>query len=340
MLQQEFIFEENENDCHASTVLELAGNRFLAAWFEGKKEGDDSCAIRFAIREENGVWTLPRTAAKVEPVAHWNPVLFRNDLGEIFLYFKVGRQIADWKTYVMSSSDEAVHWSTPVELVPGDDSGGRGPVKNPPILNSAGHIVAPASTEREGRWRAFVDISADHGKSWMKSAEIPIPEVRVDDRYRHYRLGTIQPALWESADGTLHMFLRSNNHAIYRSESHDGGISWCEAYPTKLPNNNSGLSLTQFRGGRLLLAANLCASNWGCRHILSLIASDDNGETWSKPVTLAQCLPGDIRPGVQAEFSYPTLITQSDEKHFALTYTWHRKKIVFATGDADMLFPG
>ncbi|WP_052737040.1 exo-alpha-sialidase [Paenibacillus algorifonticola] len=39
------------------------------------------------------------------------------------------------------------------------------------------------------------------------------------------------------------MLLRSTEGFIFRSDSNDDGRTWCQAYPTPLPNNNSGIDV-------------------------------------------------------------------------------------------------
>lgn len=87
--------------------------------------------------------------------------------------------------------------------------------------------------------------------------------------------GVIQPALWQSSPFDFHCLMRSSGGYIYRSDSGDGGQTWCEAYPISLPNNNSGI-----------------------RSPLSIAVSEDNGYSWIK------CLDLETEP---AEFSYPYL---------------------------------
>jgi len=77
--------------------------------------------------------------------------------------------------------------------------------------------------------------------------------------------GVIQPTLWESEPGKVHMLLRSTESKIYRSDSSDGGKTWCTAYPTELPNNNSGIDLTRLQNGNLVLAYNPVEKDWGAR---------------------------------------------------------------------------
>lgn len=73
-------------------------------------------------------------------------------------------------------------------------------------------------------------------------------DVAVSEQSFHGR-GVIQPTLWESSPGTVHMLLRSTEGSIYRSDSTDGGVSWCPPYDTGLPNNNSGIDLDRLPNG-------------------------------------------------------------------------------------------
>lgn len=74
--------------------------------------------------------------------------------------------------------------------------------------------------------------------------------------------GVIQPTLWESSPGHIHMLLRSTRGAIFRSDSIDYGATWSVARATSLPNNNSGIDLVSMQDGTLILALNLVNGNW------------------------------------------------------------------------------
>ncbi len=304
-------------ECHASSLLPLRHGGFLAVWFGGSKEGNDDVGIWGAIRRDG--WTAPFPIAKLCDEPHWNPVLFRERSGRIALFFKVGRTIQDWRTWRTTSDDEGVHWSAAAELVPGDSEGGRGPVKNKPIELSDGAILAPASVERE-QWRAFTDRSTDGGKSWQRSATV---EMEAPDGVQ-----AIQPTLWESAPGMVHMLLRTSAGTIFRSDSRDGGRSWGKAYPAGLPNNNSGIDLAKFPDGTLALCANPAGTNWGPRNRLALFFSQDNGIHWSEPF--------DLENEPDGEFSYPAVIALPGDG-LAVTYTWRRRGIVFFRAALDEL---
>ena len=142
--------------CHASTVLPLPDGTVLSAWFGGSYEGEGDTSI-WTARRADGVWSVPVPIAHVEE-PHWNPVLQRLPDGAIRLYYKVGAVIAQWRTMVCASRDGGRTWDIPRELVPGDQSGGRGPVRSKVIQLSSGRLLAPNSTEL-GPWTAYADRS-------------------------------------------------------------------------------------------------------------------------------------------------------------------------------------
>jgi len=327
---KEDIYPLGPEFCHAATILNLSDGRFVVAWFAGLKEGDNSVGIKLSVRNMDGCWQLPVVIAKIKYVAHWNPVLFRLPSKQIALYFKVGKEIPHWQTYVMYSDESLQEWTEPVELVRGDRIGGRGPVKNPPICLKSGRLLAPASLE-EGSWRAFMDISDDGGKNWHKSSFIPTEKLSIDDSICGNSLGLIQPTLWESEPGIVHALLRSNNGVIYRSDSLDGGESWCQAYGTALKNNNSGICLAQFSDGSLLLVCNPTSGNWASRNILTCYTSEDNGTTWRRGRDLENTPVAEEKHHVNAiEYSYPTVIALPD-KSFSVVYSkrFHANSISF-----------
>ena len=314
LIQNGFIFDDPipVPECHASTILKTGKDRFVAAWFGGTKEANPDVMIWSSVYR-NGKWSAPRCLTAEEGIQHWNPVLFRLDNKRIRLYYKLGYPIAQWKTMMLGSTDEGETWTYLGEMVPGDVSGGRGPVKNKAIRTQNGRILAPGSTE-ELPWRPFVDVSDDNGETWTK-CDIPLTGPHAQD------FNLIQPSLWESAPGKIHAFIRSNRGRIYRSDSEDNGSSWCNAYCTELPNNNSGLDCVQMENGHLILVCNPIGLNWGARTPLSVLLSDDNGATFTKVLDL-------VTEDNDGEFSYPAII--ADQNHLYITYTCRRKKICFA----------
>lgn len=325
---KEFIFKDGMpfESCHASNLCVLKDGNILAAWFAGSKEGADDVAIWISKRD-SGVWSFPVKTACEKQLPHWNPILFVKEDGTVLLFYKVGRILSEWYTKLIISKDNGSTWSKPIELVEGD-SGGRGPVRNKIIKLSNGNLLAPGSTEN-GIWKAFADISVDGGKTWVKSSDIEIKGMKymdpkniisdipvTDQSFKG--AGVIQPTLWESQKGVVHALLRSTEGKIYRSDSMDSGRTWSYAYPTVLPNNNSGIDVVKLDNGVLVLAYNPVGVNWGKRTPMQLSVSFDNGITWANDLVLEN---------EEGEYSYPAIIT--DGKYIYVSYTWKRKKIAF-----------
>lgn len=289
--------------CHASTHCRLPDGRIMAAWFGGEHEKANDVEI-WASYLENGRWSEPFVMSEITDRACWNPVLYA-DGSNVTLYFKRSKRISSWKTYVRRSCDGGVTWSDEEELCQGDESGGRGCVKNPPIKLRDGRLLEGASHESEdGKiWRAFFDISSDGG----------LTRERTD--YIKCDTGLIQPTMWEDDSG-IHAFFRSNGGFIYRADS-DDAVHWSDAYRTVLPNNNSGICIAQ-NDGRQYLAYNPVGSDWGARTPLTVSELTDGGS----PVRVCDL---EREPG---EYSYPTITAH--DGILSVTYTWKRRTVVYA----------
>lgn len=331
--QHEYVFADERpfQSCHASTLVVLPNGDIVAAWFAGSVEGADDIAIWCSRRGANG-WCAPYKIADEENVPLWNPVLFADSDGTVILYYKVGKEIPRWKTYVQTSQDGGVTWTNPRELVENDESGGRGPVKNKLIVLRDGTWAAPASAEGD-LWDAFADLSVDGGATWSRSEWVPLRRadrsaLKISDSEDAFvppvpitsfeGKGVIQPTLWESAPGVVHMLLRSSAGYVYRSDSRDGGRTWSVGYPTELPNNNSGLDLTALDDGTLFVIYNPVKGNWAARTPLVIRMSRDNGSSWSDELVLEND---------SGEYSYPAIVSQG--RTLYLTYTWKRERIAF-----------
>lgn len=328
MITRSFVSVDQGTQCHASTVA-VAGGHPVVAWFAGTREGTPDNRIHVA--GPSGVRVLDTG----RDVAHWNPVLAPGPDGALWLFCKAGARISEWITLVTRSHDGGTSWEPVRELVPGDRTGGRGPVKNPPLPTPDGLWLAPASVEEWGerpRWSPFVDVSADGGHTWERA---PIPVDRSDLR----GAGHIQPALWWGASGPVAL-MRSTEGRAHRSDSPDGGRTWTTAAPTDLPNGNSGLAAVALPSGRVACVHNPSASDWGPRCPLVVSVSDDDGWTWRQVLILddgaTQLEPaGGFAPGDggvvtsgAGEYSYPTAVLDGDR--LLVSYTWQRRGIVLA----------
>lgn len=298
---------------HASTVIKLDNGNLVSAWFGGSQEGGKDVRIWYSIKSGND-WSKPKSVPTDDNAAHYNPVL--HNFGDyIRLFYHVGSSPSDWVTKYVDSYDGGNTWTWPQELVPGDTSGGRGPVKNQCLVRDDGVIIAPASTE-QGQWKAFFDISYDGGKTWTKTDYVEA----VDEEGNLVEM--IQPTLWQDKDGNIHAMFRTLAGWIYRSDSYDGGITWCKAYSTGLMHGSSGIDCTMTDDGKLWLVYNPCGVRQR-RHQLLVSVSEDNGKTWEDVTYLQRSIL------FFTEYSYPTVISDGNTLH--ITYTWNRFHIKHAT---------
>lgn len=340
-INQQLIMPEEQTwfgNCHSSTIVKVGKNEYLSAYMAGECEGKPDMAI-WISRCVDGIWLQPEKIMGVYRFPHWNPVLYF-DGTTVTLIFKVGPSVPLWYSMISESKDLGKTWSVPREAVPGDYQP-RITSRNKIIRGSNGYLYGPCSIETEKYWDSYIDISKDNGRTWSKHA-IPFNhDLRQEDKnggswngLAQGALwendlstvlkwdGIIQPTIWESSAGMFHALLRSTRGHIYRTDSTDYGDTWCEAYPTDIPNNNSGIDIAKMDDGTLVLAYNPVSGNWSARSPISLSISEDNGNTFSKPVHL------ETRDG---EFSYPAIL--ADGSHVYMTYTYKRKSIVFCTFD-------
>ena len=301
--------------CHASHFTILDDGRIFCVCFYGTKESHDDVRIFGTFRETDGTWSEPFPISEDDGIAHWNPVLFQRNDGTHMLFYKIGKKIPYWKTYCRISKDNCKTWSDSFELVSGDETGGRGPVRNKAIYLSDGSILAPASTE-QGEWRCFFDRSTDNGKTWTRTDYLSIQK---DMQGKYESLdghGIIQPTVWQSEDG-FHALMRSTEGWIYRTDSIDT-IHWCEPYKTSVPNNNKGIDLAQTPDGRLFLVCTPIGID-NVRTPLSLLVSSDNGKSFS--------LYSQLETTATGKFLYPAVRYADGCLH--ITYTWNYKMIAY-----------
>ena len=297
---------------HASSIVELKNGDLMAAWFGGSAEGAPDVAIWGSKHTSKG-WSDPKELAREQNTPCWNPVLFHSKNGLLWLYYKFGPSPSEWTAARKFSTDEGTNWSA-AERLP---AGLIGPVRAKPLVLTDGTIVSGSSIESYHSWAAWIERSADGGKTWAKigpfvPADIEHKESAPD---REMTYGIIQPSVVSLGGSHLRYYARSTEQLakICAADSFDNGRSWTQPHLLEVPNPNSGIDAVALRDGRIVLIYNNTSRG---RSPLNLAVSAD-GEQFTMFMTL------ESQPG---EYSYPALI-QSRDGSLEMTYTWNRKSI-------------
>jgi len=255
---------------HGSSILALPNNELLAVWYAGSRElGDDTAIYISKYNPKTGQWQDGQVIAD-SPTADGNPVLFWPNCRQIALFWVSARNDNWWQNrwYCRFSDDLGYTWSAPqvIRQSPGKM------IRNKPIVTRDGNVVIPAYEQAAFRSCFFVMSAQSRQYSFI----IQMPLTRIN----------IQPAVVETADGTLVAFFRTDkNSNVLRSVSTDGGQSWSKLQPTTLPNPDCAVDAIYLpQSDEILLAFN---NDLQYRTKLTLAISDDLGVTWraSRQVT-------------------------------------------------------
>jgi len=344
IIKDEFLYDGTPTDAtscdstvhllspHASTIVETRRGDLVCAYFGGTYERNPDCCIWVSVkRKEERGWSAPVIAADgmVDGVktACWNPVLTEMPSGELWLFYKVGKRVADWTGWLTKSKDGGRTWSKGEPL----PQGFLGPIKNKPLLLPGadgrpehGRLLCGSSTENDG-WRFHVEIYDLATAQWEYVGPVEstlAPPTQQPDTLTP--IDCIQPSFLQLKDGRLQVLMRSRNGFLATSYSSDQGQTWTPVTLTAVPNNQSGTDAVTLSDGRHVLAYNnfqtLPGTKKGPRTPLSLAVSDDDGRTWRHVLTLED--------SPIAQYSYPAIIEGSDGTLY-ITYTWRRKRVAY-----------
>lgn len=153
------------------------------------------------------------------------------------------------------------------------------------IQTRDGRLVAtvPHLVADPGRYVACSLTSDDEGRTWQRSN-------LIDLGGHGDHSGAMEPTVAELGDGRLLMFIRTHWGRFWEALSEDGGLSWRTIRPTSIESTSAPGFLLRLQSGRLALVANDRAG----RTNLQLLFSEDDGQTWTRPVVLARQSGGQL----------------------------------------------
>ncbi len=231
--------------------------------------------------------------------ANWN---WRKDIHD--------SQGAILPTYAISSLDGGKTWQD-VQKLHDDWTGSIRDI----IETSDGSIVFTSMIMRHnpGHHTVLTYTSKDEGKTWTASNIIDLGGTGNHS-------GVMESTVAQLKDGRLWMLLRTNWGNFWQTFSDDDGLTWKEVGPTDIDASSSPGLLRRLQSGRLVLVWNRLfpegkkeyslrggdgnlaevPASWQ-REELSIMFSDDDGKTWSKPTVIARVTKKDT------QLSYPSI---------------------------------
>lgn len=298
---------------HAASVTALGDNRVMAAWFSGPFEGSVHQVILGASSDDGGkTWSKPRVLNDAPRVSDFDPG-FINVGDRTFLFFSTGRWIDlpspgprknrraqvgvdSFDMLLTSSDDQGQTWSEPREVGagPGWNCRSNGiKLKNGTLLIPTHHLKYPHISS--------VLLSSDQGRSWSRGPDIVTPG----------DVGSAEPSVAELPDGTLLMVLRTTDGNLWLVRSKDHGVTWLPPEKQDMTAATSSASLICTSRGKLLLTHN--PTKPPLRTELTMRQSDDGGQTWSAPLTVAEIEPvTGSEPTWSRQVSYPSVCELPD----------------------------
>ncbi|MBQ6829735.1 MAG: exo-alpha-sialidase [Clostridia bacterium] len=183
-------------------------------------------------------------------VTDYHPECFREDGS--FNTNHLGK--ATYRNYMVSSED-GIYWSKPTQ----------------PDANCRNNMMLPSPYGMH-RWYEFYGKQAsysDDGEHWTTTratdAQIAASVARCPGQLT-------ESAGFQSPDGVVHNFIRSDCGYIWQNESYDNGETWTEFYPTNFTSASSMFKLIYLPDGRI---AWIGSPYYDTRWPLTLYVSED-----------------------------------------------------------------
>ncbi|TWU58359.1 sialate O-acetylesterase [Rubripirellula reticaptiva] len=278
--------------------VRLADGRILYVYsrFESGSGDHASATLTSRISDDGGASWSEDDITVVANEGEMNVMsvsLLRLAKDRIALFYLRKNSETDCRPVVRFSSDEAQTWSEPTEIIP-DDEIGYYVLNNDRVIQLiSGRLIAPVALHRtpdqdEADWHGKVGcyFSDDGGISWHRSRAL-FPGTNADGQ----RIMAQEPGVVQRRDGSLLMWVRTDQPTQYQSLSHDQGSTWTPLKPFPLTSPRSPASIERVPATGDLLAI---WNDHGYRESvsrdrtpLSLAVSSDDGVTWSDSIPIA-----------------------------------------------------
>ncbi len=238
-------------------------------------------------------------------------VLLRSSSGVIILAFANDRERANWNwqndiadspgamlpTYAVRSLDEGKTWQD-LQKLHDEWTGANRDI----IETQKGNIVFTSMMLRHnpGHHTVITYTSMTNGLNWIRSNVIDLGGVG-------HHSGVTESTVEQMKDGRLWMLMRTNWGVFWETWSDNEGLTWKNFRPAKIDASSAPGILKRLESGRLILVWNRNdlegkppsplkpgdgisseVASSGNRAELSIMFSDDDGKTWSRPVVIAR----------------------------------------------------
>lgn len=284
LFQSRFVSTASDQFVHAASISALPDRALLSAWFGGSREGGRDVSIyganydptsqqwganRVLASRESTEQALHRTIRKLG-----NPVVSQAPDGKLWLFY-VSVSVGGWAGSAINASyslDQGHSWSPPKRLITSPFANISTLVKGTPIYYQDGSIGLPVYHEFLGKFaemlrldsngRVFDKIRISHGKHSLQPVIVPADSNRAQALMRY------------AGAAPKRMLL---------STTENGGTSWPVPHKASVANPNSALTAVRLADGDILAVMNDLDDG---RHRISLMLSEDQGETWRSLIRL------------------------------------------------------
>ncbi len=212
-------------------------------------------------------------------------------------------------TYVVRSLDEGRTWQDLQQVYDGYCGALRDAIQT---RDGSVVIMGQELLFDEGRNASRAYVSKDDGLTWTKAKHLDIGTERGDHS------GTIEGTLEQLRDGRLWVLLRTYHGYFYDCFSSDEGLNWTLP-PTrsKITSTGSPGMLKRLQSGRLVLFWSAIPNEgFKRREELSVAFSDDDGQTWTRPVVIARNPTGRVSYPYLFEYAPGVLWVTTMQGHF------------------------